>query len=88
MALYEIWTEYGPGMYEAVRWYSFNAITDSSDKVLLPMSWARGLAKEIHQREGCRTEVRGTRAWRKVYASYGEMQESYGSIDDDMEGWR
>jgi hypothetical protein len=88
MALYEIWTEHSPGMYGPEYWNSFDATTGASEKLLLPMSWARGFAKELHERTGCRTEVRGTRAWNKVYASYGEMQESYGSIDDDMEGWR
>ena len=88
MALYEIWTEYGPGMYEAERWGSFDAQTDKSDKLMLPIAWARGLAMEINARTGQRTEVRGIRDWQTVYASYGAMQHSYGSIDDDMEGWR
>ena len=88
MALYEVWIEYGPGMYEAARWFSFGATTDSSDKLMLPMAWARGLAREINKKTGDRTEVRGTRAWQTVYARYGGLGESYGSIDDDMEGWR
>jgi len=88
MALYEVWSETGNGMWHAERWFNYGSTVDSDDTVLLPMSWARGLAKELHQRTGCCTEVRGTKAWKTVYARYGRIEESYGSIDDDMEGWR
>lgn len=88
METYEIWTESGHGMWHPERWGGYNTKIEPSEKLMLPKAWARALAKELNARTGQCTEVRGTRAWQTVYARFGAIQESYGSIDDDMEGIR
>jgi len=97
MTQYEVWVgypdQYGGLMWEAQRWSAYGAAINNtrncgSYKVTLPLPWARGLAQEICEKTGLRTEVRCIKKYTKVMAKYGPPPEYTCSFDDDMEGIR